>query len=216
MATAAQIIANRGNATLSTGPMTEAGKARAGVNALRYGGTSSKVVLPHESQEEFDKYRSETLEHPAPANEHERTLTERVVETYWRMQRMYRVETAFMKNRMEAIADANTGVTPGDEALALMLIDPAEIKRVALMQRYIASAERAYNKAVSDLAKAQKERRRREVEDAWLEEATRPDIDHSGSVEDEIGFVSQRQDSPPPATSQAARTAPCSGSAPRE
>lgn len=207
MATAAQIIANRQNASLSTGPRTDAGKARSSVNAFQHGLTSSKVVLPHESQEEFDRYRADALEHLGLANDHERSLAERVVATYWRMQRMYRVETAFLKQRMQAVAEANPDLTPGDEALAMMFIDPAEMKRVALMQRYIASAERAHNRAVADLDKAQKERRRREAEEAWLEEATRPEVEEpEQAAAASAGFVSHTGPTPPSQSDSGYRT----------
>ena len=52
MATARQIEANRRNARRSTGPRTEAGKARSRLNALKHGKRAVAVlplpVLPHE------------------------------------------------------------------------------------------------------------------------------------------------------------------------
>ena len=51
MATAAQIEADRGSSQSSTGPKTEGGKARARLNALKYGMTAPTVlpVLPQET-----------------------------------------------------------------------------------------------------------------------------------------------------------------------
>ena len=51
MATAAQIEANRRNAQMSTGPKTEAGKARASLNSLKHG-ERAKVVVPVLPQED--------------------------------------------------------------------------------------------------------------------------------------------------------------------
>ena len=49
-----QIAANRANSELSTGPRTEEGKARSSQNSLKHGAFSKSILLPGESQEEFD------------------------------------------------------------------------------------------------------------------------------------------------------------------
>jgi hypothetical protein len=56
MATAAQIEANRKNSKRSTGPKTEAGKAKARLNALTHGRRAKTVapVLPQEDPAELD------------------------------------------------------------------------------------------------------------------------------------------------------------------
>jgi hypothetical protein len=169
MASAAQMIANKANAQASTGPRTEAGKTTARFNSLRHGLTSSQLVLPHENQEEYDGHRAATIEALDPSGEHEHALAERVVQTYWRMQRFYRIENAFLAQRMNAVSEANPELTDGDDALATLFTDPAEMSRTRLMLRYLTAAERAYNKAVADLEKARKERHNREQEEAMLE-----------------------------------------------
>jgi hypothetical protein len=54
VATERQKSANRRNAALSTGPKTANGKAIASANARSHGILSTALVLPHESQSEFD------------------------------------------------------------------------------------------------------------------------------------------------------------------
>ncbi|MGH9583495.1 MAG: hypothetical protein ACRD4O_11215, partial [Bryobacteraceae bacterium] len=54
MATEAQIAANRENSQHSTGPKTEEGKASSCKNNTRWGFRGKFIVLPSESQEEFD------------------------------------------------------------------------------------------------------------------------------------------------------------------
>lgn len=169
MATAAQIIANKVNAESSTGPRTEEGKAVTRFNSLRHGLTSTQLVLPHESQDEYDRHRADMLHALAPGSEHEQTLAERVVQTYWRMQRFYRVENAFLAARMDAIAGSDSEITDGDAALAMLFSDPGEMARTRLMLRYLTAAERAYNKAVADLEKAKKEGIAREREQIAVE-----------------------------------------------
>ena len=57
MATQAQIDANKRNAAKSTGPKTEAGKARAKLNALKDGSHARTVnpVLPQENAAELER-----------------------------------------------------------------------------------------------------------------------------------------------------------------
>src|SRR5256885_16033959 len=59
MATDAQIRANRKNASKSTGPKTEQGKAKARCNALKHGERARVVgampVLPHEDPRELER-----------------------------------------------------------------------------------------------------------------------------------------------------------------
>src|SRR5947209_9769583 len=55
---AAQTAANRHNAKHSTGPRTEEGKRRSAANSTKHGLTSSAVVLPNESQEEYESFRT--------------------------------------------------------------------------------------------------------------------------------------------------------------
>src|SRR3954454_18754991 len=96
----ARTAANRRNAQASTGPITDAGKARSARNSTKHGLTSAAVVLPNESAEEFERLRDNIIESSAPGSDHERALALVVAEAFWRRQRMYRLESAFMAARM--------------------------------------------------------------------------------------------------------------------
>lgn len=58
MGTEAQNEANRRNAERSTGPRSEAGKKRASLNAVTHGLTARDAVIPGESEEEYEAFRS--------------------------------------------------------------------------------------------------------------------------------------------------------------
>ena len=58
-----QRAANRKNAKKSSGPRTDNGKARASYNALKHGLTAERLLLPGESAEEFEAYRTDLIEH---------------------------------------------------------------------------------------------------------------------------------------------------------
>lgn len=195
MATAAQTLANRANSALSTGPRTEAGKQASRFNAASHGLTSKQVVLPHESQAEWEAYRDSVLANWRPASDEERVLAVTVAETHWRLERLYRTERAFMESRMNAAADADPSLTDGDAALAQLFIDPAESKRLSLLLRYVASAERAHARAVSELRALQTARAKRAqadsrsaVERNWI--ASLADATPATEPEAQIGFVS--------------------------
>ena len=76
MASQAQIDANRRNAQRSTGPKTEAGKARAKLNALKDGSHAKTVrpVLPQEDPIELDQRINQWISDLNPRNDAEREL----------------------------------------------------------------------------------------------------------------------------------------------
>ena len=59
MSTEAQIAANRANSQLSTGPITDTGKAASSQNNFRHGFTGAFAILPWEKQEEFNNLLEE-------------------------------------------------------------------------------------------------------------------------------------------------------------
>jgi hypothetical protein len=182
-ATRAQV--NRDNAKNSTGPRTEEGKNTSRLNALNHGLASTQVVLPHESREDYEKMKAAFEEAHEIGSDFERELFNRMVDAWWRLQRAYRVETQFLAQREEAIANQADG-PQGDAAIAMMFSDPKEMSRFRLFMRYLASAERAWNRAVADFEKEQKARRQLEREaamaEAYLELATRPSLPANGFV----------------------------------
>src|SRR5262252_8866284 len=74
MATEKQIEANRLNSLQSTGPKTPEGKAKVSRNAVVHGLRSRHLLLPTESQEQFEKFCDELMEEWQP-----QTLTEAIL-----------------------------------------------------------------------------------------------------------------------------------------
>ncbi len=175
--TAAKLAANRANAQASTGPRTDAGKAASSANSTRHGLSSERLIMPGEDPAAYAALRETFLRDLKPATGLEHTLAEKVAETHWRLQRVYRLETSFFANRIDAITAENPQQAP-DDALAQLFIDPKEMARMRLFLRYLGAAERAYNKALADFRTAQTERRKRQREDAlaesWLASQTAP------------------------------------------
>src|SRR5215472_11522592 len=97
MSTQNQIEANRRNALKSTGPKSDEGKARSSMNALCHGLTAAQAVLPHEDPDDYEKLRRGMLESYAPENPAEQAVVEELVNAYWRLQRMHRVENRYFE-----------------------------------------------------------------------------------------------------------------------
>lgn len=93
MATQRQIEANRENASKSTGPRTEDGKAASSANALRHGLTAELLVLlPDEDGDAFKRLREGVIAELAPAGALQEVLAERAAVLLWRLDRVARME----------------------------------------------------------------------------------------------------------------------------
>lgn len=89
-----RLAANRANAMLSTGPVTEAGKAVASRNAIRHGLLSTRLLLDDEDPADFETLVSELCRSLGPVGTIELALVERIAVTLWRQRRLVRAETA--------------------------------------------------------------------------------------------------------------------------
>jgi hypothetical protein len=97
MATQRQIVANQRNALLSTGPQSEAGKARSRLNAVKHGLTAQQVLVAGESQEHYDQLRQAVFEELMPDGVIASQLADRVVTLLWRMRRIPAFEAALLE-----------------------------------------------------------------------------------------------------------------------
>src|SRR5262249_27618961 len=92
-----QIEANRRNARLSTGPVTEEGKERSRQNALRHGLTAETVI---DALEDADDYAAFEMAVTADYNAQsvvERELVLRLASLLWRLRRATAIESGLFK-----------------------------------------------------------------------------------------------------------------------
>ena len=150
MATAAQITANQCNAQSSTGPRTDAGKQTVSRNALRHGLAAKKFFVSEADKRLYVECRDAFAEHYQPATDHERALLEAYVEALWRRRTARTMETSFLEIAIEDQRRTDPSLTV-DRALARVFIDPALQKRMSLIMRYLAAAERTAEKARKQL-----------------------------------------------------------------
>jgi hypothetical protein len=138
MATAKQIAANQANAQKSTGPKTEAGKAKSSLNHLSHGFTSNLFFMEGENQEEFQNLLWDLMQEHLPASTTEQILVEKMASNHWLSLRAIRLQS------MHLIV-SNIHEVP---------------KELGLLIRYQTASDRAFHKAHAELLKAQKERQK--------------------------------------------------------
>ena len=97
-----QAAANAANAQLSTGPRTEEGKARSAQNSLKHGCFSRNIILPGESQEEFDAFHQGFINDYRPQGQSESSLVRDLAEIEWRLTRLRRIEAAGIADALDS------------------------------------------------------------------------------------------------------------------
>ena len=92
-----QIEANRRNARLSTGPVTEEGKRRSRQNAIRHGLTAETVIDALEDAEDYAAFEmAVTADYDAQIAV-ERELVLRLASLLWRLRRATAIESGLFK-----------------------------------------------------------------------------------------------------------------------
>ncbi len=91
-----QIEANRRNAHLGTGPKTPKGKAISRANATKHGLLSTQVLLPGESEEEFEELSGRLKEDLKPVGALETRLVDDIAADFWRLSRSRRIEAGVL------------------------------------------------------------------------------------------------------------------------
>ena len=167
MSTSAQIHANRENAQLSTGPKTEAGKARVSRNAFKHGFTSSRLFVRSDEQEEFVIFESALYTGILPKGAPEDDLYARILHACWNLRRVRELE----EDLWEQYADP--------------LTDEEACKKMEIYARHTARFERSYERALRQIRILQTDR---------LLKASALDVDEeAGAVTDMAKVVKQTQ-----------------------
>src|SRR6516225_492586 len=92
-----QIEANRRNAQLSTGPVTEEGKRRSRQNAIRHGLTSETVIDALEDAEDYAAFETAITADYDAQSAVERELVLRLASLLWRLRRATAIESGLFK-----------------------------------------------------------------------------------------------------------------------
>jgi hypothetical protein len=150
---------NRANSRHSTGPRTDFGKQRSSLNALRHGLTAASAVLPSEDQAAFEAHRRAFLDEYQPATPTERQLTQELVDTAWRLNRIPLLEAALLDRAANPANDQ--AAIDFDIVDAHRLIANLGIQGQRLSRQFQKSLE-----TLRDIQADRMERQRRELNDA--------------------------------------------------
>jgi hypothetical protein len=92
-----QIEANRRNAQLSTGPVTEGGKKRSRQNAVRHGLTAETVIDALEDAQDYAAFEMAVTADYDAQSAVERELVLRLASVLWRLRRATNIESGLFK-----------------------------------------------------------------------------------------------------------------------
>jgi hypothetical protein len=157
------------NGAKSNGPVTEEGKTISSRNSLKHGLTSAtQVVLPNESQEEFDRLEASLVNRFKPCDEIERELVHEMASARWRLRRVEAMEAALFNRAFQQHQDA---LGAGADPMVLhtaVYAEVAESKSLRMLSRHQGQLRRAFEKAWKELELIQEDRRLDEAEQAEL------------------------------------------------
>jgi hypothetical protein len=154
--TQAQTDANRTNATKSTGPTSPTGKSRASLNSLKHGLSAKHVVLPDESETDYQFLLDGYIDQFQPENPVEFELVTIMAATHWRLRRLLNIETGVLFNKLEdareTMDDHRTDMTDDDRLAWVYSSLANHSQSVSMLIRYEGTLTRTYDRAYRQLA----------------------------------------------------------------
>jgi hypothetical protein len=99
MSSLRQIEANRRNARLSTGPVTEEGKAKSRLNSLRHGLAAETVIVALEDADDYAAFEMAVTCDFDAQSAVERELVLRLASLLWRLRRVTAIEAGLFKEQ---------------------------------------------------------------------------------------------------------------------
>jgi len=92
-----QLEANRMNALRSTGPKTTEGKEKASQNALKFGFTAKKFIIPDEEKQDFDDYHLKMIDVLKPNTILTEEMVLNICLAFWKSRRYANLESLIIK-----------------------------------------------------------------------------------------------------------------------
>src|SRR4051794_9717875 len=101
MTSEAQHAANQRNAQRSSGPKSEAGKAKSRQNAIKHGLTAKVIdILPGESETDYDRRIDTFIADQAVLTASSMVLIKRIVSADWKLDRLDQAQTSAITENM--------------------------------------------------------------------------------------------------------------------
>ncbi|MDD5258513.1 MAG: hypothetical protein PHD29_00905 [bacterium] len=107
MTTKKQIEANKKNALVSTGAVTDEGKVIVSQNAVKHGVFARDLIISsgdgRESEEEYRQLLSNLAQSLSPSGQLEHLLVEKIAVDFWRLRRVLRFETGSIRKYLDMV-----------------------------------------------------------------------------------------------------------------
>ena len=107
MTTAKQIESNKQNALVSTGPMSDEGKAIVAQNAVKHGVFVRDLIISSgdgkENEEEYRQLLYNLIMSLNPSGQMEHLLVEKIAVDFWRLRRVLRFETGSIRKHLDMV-----------------------------------------------------------------------------------------------------------------
>ncbi|MGA2593179.1 MAG: hypothetical protein ABSH32_24960, partial [Bryobacteraceae bacterium] len=157
MATQAQIDANRRNAEKSTGPRTEAGKAKSSRNGLVHGMAAEKHTFATEDPEAFSLFVDRYRDHLQPVGPIEEDLVDSIATTMWHRRRFSAMETDLVKMRLKLSTMPEILQSDGetDPVTWVFHFDASRLNVFSKLARYQGHQRREFESSLRELHKEQ-------------------------------------------------------------
>ena len=167
MSTAAQIAANQANSQLSTGPITEAGRAASSRNNFRHGFRSQSVLLPGDDPAEYDALLAELTAHFGPDDLTDERFVREMADADWRLRRVRQYLESAIARRVAALTPDHPDLDPiALQGLAIESLDHDGGPSYSTWLRYESKFERQYDRALKEWTRYQNDGRRARDKDA--------------------------------------------------
>jgi hypothetical protein len=148
---------NRQNAAHSRGPVTQEGKRRVSLNALRHGLTGHTVVLPSEDLAAYQKHCGQFQAELKPQGLLESKCVQTIADTYWRLDRI-----GAMENSLFGLAASQEIEISPDPLIHSALAQAKSLEqhsdRLIRLSLYEHRLNRTLEKAKAELKQLQKDR----------------------------------------------------------
>ena len=102
-----KIEANRKNALMSTGAVTEEGKEIVSKNAVKHGVFAKDLIIAsgdgRENEDEYRELQHNLTESLNPSGQMEHLLVEKIAVDFWRLRRVLRFETGSIRKYLDMV-----------------------------------------------------------------------------------------------------------------
>jgi len=158
----------RANGKKSKGPITPEGKKRSSLNGITHGLASKCVVLANESQDAYDQLAAQYHQEWNPVSLTESHLLTQMVNSCWRLRRIWSIETALIDSEMftqkEDFEAAWSRHHPAMRAMdAISAVQAENPVMLETLHRYELRYDRLYRSSMDQLLKLRRLRNAPEI-----------------------------------------------------